>query len=56
MAFISGVNVIANIWGICHEEAAFKDAHKFKANRFIDSNGNFQKPDSVTFIPFSSGK
>ena len=52
---VLGTTVIANIWGVCHDETVFEDAHKFKADRFIDDDGKFQKPGRRQFMPFSIG-
>ena len=47
---------MANIYAAAHDERVFKDAYKFKADRFVGDDGKFQKPDSKQFIPFSIGK
>ena len=48
--------MIANIWGACHDETIFKGAHEFKADRFIDAEGKFQKPSTKQLLTFSAGK
>ena len=51
-----GTVVLANIYAAAHDEKVFKDAYKFKADRFVGEDGKFQKPDSKQFIPFSIGR
>jgi cytochrome P450 len=46
--------VVANIWGIHHDEAVYPDPHTFRPERFIDEHGGVVKPES--FMPFSVGK
>lgn len=53
---ILDTTVMANIWGACHDKAVFEDPDTFRPDRFLNEDGNFQKPDSKRFIPFSIGK
>ena len=52
----SGSVVMANLWSTTHNEEIFKDSFTFKADRFLDDEGKFSKPDAKDFAPFSAGK
>ena len=47
---------MANLWSTTHNEEVFKDSFTFKADRFLDDEGKFSKPDAKDFSPFSAGK
>jgi len=51
-----GTTVIGNLWSATHNECYFEEPNKFKADRFLDSDGNFVKPDVKYFNPFSVGR
>jgi len=53
--FIIGTVVMANQWAIMHDEKYFPEPHKFKADRFLDKERKFVRPDQKIFLPFSTG-
>ncbi|CAH1791450.1 unnamed protein product, partial [Owenia fusiformis] len=50
----ANTGVLPNIYAIHHDSEYWDEPFKFKPERFIDQDGNFQKDEHV--IPFSVGK
>ena len=48
-----GTIIVTNIWGIQNDEIMWPEPDKFKPERHLDKNGNFQKHDP--WIPFNVG-
>ena len=50
-----GVEILSNQYSVTHDEKMYKDADSFGPDRFIDSEGNFKKPENKHFVPFGIG-
>ncbi|XP_014673492.1 PREDICTED: cytochrome P450 18a1-like [Priapulus caudatus] len=48
-----GAIIGPNLWGIHHDPALWQNPNEFQPERFLDSDGNLMKPD--TLLPFSTG-
>ncbi|XP_076819384.1 cytochrome P450 2J3-like [Clavelina lepadiformis] len=48
-----GTQVTANIWALHHDPSIWSKPDEFRPERFLDDEGNFQKPSH--FLPFSTG-
>ncbi|XP_014674506.1 PREDICTED: cytochrome P450 2U1-like [Priapulus caudatus] len=48
-----GAIIGPNLWGIHHDPALWQNPNEFQPERFLDSDGNLMKPD--TLLPFSAG-
>ena len=53
---IVGAIVLSNQYSVTHDEKMYKDAKSFIPDRFIDSDGNYSKPETKHFVPFGIGK
>jgi len=51
-----GTVVAGNLWCTSHNEALYEDPYSFKANRFLDEEGKFKKPEGKEFTPFGTGR
>lgn len=49
-----GTWLLANIWGINHDEKFWSNPHQFQPERFLNEDKQVHKPDY--FIPFSVGR
>jgi len=49
-----GSVLLANIWGICHDESSYKDPHAFEPQRFLDQNEMATPP--TTAISYGFGR
>ena len=54
--FAVGTTVFSNQYSVTHDEKMYKDAESFIPDRFIDSDGNYSKPETKHFVPFGIGK
>ena len=52
---LTGTVVAGNLWCTSHNEALYEDPYSFKANRFLDEEGKFKKPEGKEFTPFGTG-
>ena len=50
----SGTAIYANLWAVMHDKYYWKDPNEFRPERFLDSDGQFQRDDRC--VPFSLGK
>jgi cytochrome P450 len=51
----AGTPVAVSIVGVQHREDIYPNAHAFRPQRFLDSDGNFVKPGTYSWIPFGGG-
>jgi cytochrome P450 len=47
--------VALSIVGVHHRPDVYADPHVFRPERFLDAEGNFEKPGTYTWIPFGGG-
>lgn len=52
---LTGTSVYANVWGPLHDPEVYPKPEEFRADRFLDEEGNFCSPDPKYFPVFSAG-
>ncbi|EDO42736.1 predicted protein [Nematostella vectensis] len=55
-AIPKGTTVLLNLWAIHRDPKEWSNPEEFYPGRFINSNGEFEVPSKLSFLPFSLGR